>query len=51
LRYVRRKKSLKIPKGLSESVNGRTDKTMTKRKGTNGHTTNDLQNIYMQLKI
>ena len=26
-------KSLKIPKGKSESVNRRTDNTMTKRKG------------------
>ena len=35
------KKSLKIPKGKSESANRRTDNTMTKRKRTN----NDLQNI------
>ena len=41
------KKSLKIPKNLSESVNRRTDNTMAKRKGTN----NDLQNIHIKLKI
>jgi hypothetical protein len=34
------KKSLKIPKGLSESVNRRTDNTMDKKKLQN----NDLQN-------
>ena len=28
-----------IPKGLSESVNRRTENTMTKRKGTKGQTT------------
>jgi len=34
------KKSLKIPKGQSESVyRQRTDKTMTKRKRTTGQTT------------
>jgi len=42
------KKSLKIPKGKSESVyRRRTDNTMTKRKSTN----NDLQNIHIKLKI
>jgi len=30
---------LKIPKGLAESVNRRTAKTMTKRKRTKGQTT------------
>jgi len=33
------KKSLKIPKGLSESINRRPDNKMATRKGTN----NDLQ--------
>ena len=32
------KKSLKIPKGLSESINRRTDITMAKRKNTNRQT-------------
>jgi len=42
------KKSLKIPKGQSESVNRRrTDNTMAKRKKTS----NDLQNIHIKLKI
>ena len=41
------KKSLKIPKGQSESVYRRTDNTMAKRKRTN----NDLQNIHIKLKI
>jgi len=37
--YVQ-KKSLKIPKGQSESVHGRRiDKTMAKRKSTKGQTT------------
>ena len=40
-------KSLKIPKGLSESVNQRTDNTMDKIKRTN----NDLQKIHVKLKI
>jgi hypothetical protein len=36
------KKSLKIPKGQSETVyRRRTDNTMAKRKGTKGKTTND----------
>jgi hypothetical protein len=40
------KTNLKIQKGLSESVHRRrTDNTMTKR------TSNDLQNIHIQLKI
>ena len=48
------KKSLKIPKGQSESVNRRTDNTMIKRqkdrqhngqKKKNKRTNNDLQNI------
>jgi len=33
------KKSLKIPKGQSESVYRRTDNTMAKRKSTKGQTT------------
>jgi hypothetical protein len=33
------KKSLKKPKGKSESVNRRTDNTMAKRKSTKGQTT------------
>jgi len=32
-------KSLKIPKGESESVNRRTDNTMAKRKWAKGQTT------------
>ena len=37
---VSSKKSLKIPKGQSESVyRGRTDNTMAKRKSTKGQTT------------
>jgi hypothetical protein len=37
---LRRKKSLKMRKGLSESVIGkRTDNTMAKRIGANGKTT------------
>ena len=41
------KKSLKIPKGQSESVyRGRTDNAMAKRKRTK----NDLQNIHIKLK-
>jgi hypothetical protein len=36
------KKSLKIPKGQSETVyRRRTDNTMAKRKSTKGQTTND----------
>jgi len=42
------KKSVKIPKGQSESVyRRRTDNTMAKRKRTN----NDQQNIHIKLKI
>jgi hypothetical protein len=41
------KKSLKISKEQSESVNRRTDNTMTKRKRTN----NDLQTIHIKQKI
>jgi hypothetical protein len=41
-------KSLKIPKGQSETVyRRRTDNTMGKRKRTN----NDRQNIHIKLKI
>jgi hypothetical protein len=40
------KKSLKIPKRLSESVKQRTDNTMGKRKRTN----NDLQSITHKTK-
>ena len=36
---LKHKKSLKIPKGLSESVYRRTDNTMDKRKSTKGQTT------------
>jgi hypothetical protein len=40
LKTNRKKKSLKIPKGQSESVNRRrTDKTLVKRKMTKGQTT------------
>jgi hypothetical protein len=39
----RGKKSLKIPKELSESVNRRTDNTMAKRKRTNSHLHNTTQ--------
>ena len=41
------KKNLKISKEQSESVNRRTDNTMTKRKRTN----NDLQTIHIKQKI
>ena len=42
------KKSLKIPKGQSESLyRRRTDNTMANRKSTN----NDQQNIHIKLKI
>jgi hypothetical protein len=42
------KKSLKIPKGQSESVYRRTDNTMAKKyKRTN----NDQQNMHIKLKI
>jgi len=45
------KKSLKIPKGQSESVyRRRTDNTMAKRKSTK-RTNNVLQNIHIKLKI
>ena len=45
--YPTGKKSLKIPKGQSESVHRRrTDNTMAKRKTTNGQTT-----IHINLKI
>ena len=45
------KKSLKIPKGKSESVyQRRTDNTMAKRKKYK-RTNNDLQNIHTKLKI
>jgi hypothetical protein len=45
------KKSLKIPKGQSESVyRRRTDNIMAKRKSTKGQTTN-LQGIHIKLKI
>jgi len=41
-RYRPSKKSLKIPKGQSETVyRRRTDKTMAKRKSTKGQTTVD----------
>ena len=43
------KKSLKIPKGKSTSVNRRTDNTMAKQK--NIRTNNDLQNITHKLEI
>ena len=46
------KKSLKIPKGNSKSVNRRrTDNTMAKRKIKNIRTNNDLQNITHKLEI
>ena len=44
------KKSLKIPKGKSESVYRRTDNTMAK-KNKYKRTNNDLQNIHIKLKI
>ena len=45
------KKSLKIPKGKSESVyRRRTDNTMAKRNKYK-ETNNDLQNIHIKLKI
>ena len=39
------KKTLKIPKGQSESVYRRTDNAMSKRKN------NDRQNLHMKLKF
>ena len=45
-----RMKSLKIPKGYTESVNRRTDNPMTERKRTTGHTHNDLQNTTQKTK-
>ena len=44
------KKSLKIPKGQSESVYRRTENTMAKKKKYKW-TNNDLQNIHIKLKI
>jgi hypothetical protein len=44
------KKSLKIPKGQSESVYGRTDNTMAKRKRAKAQTT-IYKNIHVKLKI
>ena len=45
------KKSLKIPKGYSESVNRRrTDNTMAKRKRTKGQTTN-YKTLHTKLKV
>jgi len=44
------KKSLKIPKGLSESVNRRTDNTLVKRKITKGRTT-IYKLLHRKLKI
>jgi hypothetical protein len=47
--FIVAKKSLKIPKGQSESIYQRTDNTMAKRKSTKGQTT--IQNIHIKLKI
>jgi hypothetical protein len=44
------KKSLKIPKGQSESVNRRRTDTMTKKKKYK-RTNNDQENIHIKLKI
>ena len=45
------KKSLKIPKGQSETAyRRRTDNTMAKKK-EDKRTNNDLQNIHIKLKI
>jgi hypothetical protein len=44
------KKSLKIPMGLSEAVNRRTDNTMDKRKRTKGQTT-IFRTLHRKLKI
>jgi hypothetical protein len=41
------RKVWRYQRGLSESVNQRTDNKMAKRKRTN----NDLQNIHVKLKI
>ena len=47
---IQSKKSLKIPKGQSESVyRRRTDNTMAKRKSTKGQ--NDLQNMNIKLNM
>ena len=49
---TRSKKSLKIPKGQSESVyRRRTDNTMDKRKSTNGQTTIYKTYIYVYTYI
>jgi len=50
LLYAMLKKSLKIPKRKSESVNWRTDNKMTKRKRTNGQTT-IFKTLHRKLKI
>ena len=45
------KKSLKIPKGLSESVYRRTGRQHNGLKKKDKRTNNDLQNIHIKLKI
>ena len=45
------KKSLKIPKGKSTSVNRRTDNTIAKIKKKNIRINNDLKNITHKLKM
>ena len=47
---VQIKKSLKIPKCNQNPVNRRTNNKMTKEK-KDKRTNNDLQNIYIKLKI
>jgi hypothetical protein len=48
--YASTKKSLKMPKGQSKSVNRRTDNTMDKRKRTKGQTTS-YKALHIKLKI
>ena len=50
------KKSLKIAKGQSESINGRrTDNTMVKRKRTDNtmvkRTNKEIQNLHIKLRM
>ena len=47
---IYRKKSLKIPKGSSKTVNRRTDNTMAKSKGTKSQAT-IFKTLYRKLTI
>ena len=51
-KYLHCKKSLKITKGYSESVNRRTDNTMAKRKGTKAQTAvYKTQHIKLEIEL